>query len=123
MAGTDSLADTIVARATGAGAAAVAIVRLSGPEARRIAGVVAPGAERGSHRLYPARVLDAGGAVIDRAMVVEMHGRRSYTGENVVELQLRGSAAVVQAAIDRCVGAGARLARAGEFTLRAFLNG
>jgi tRNA modification GTPase len=119
----DSLHDTIVAPATASGGA-VAILRLSGPEARRIGQALAPRRDAGlSHRLVRAAVRGADDAVLDDALVVEMHGPRSYTGEDVVEVHLHGGVAVTEAVLGRVLRLGARHAQPGEFTLRAFLNG
>ncbi|MEK7703565.1 MAG: tRNA uridine-5-carboxymethylaminomethyl(34) synthesis GTPase MnmE [Myxococcota bacterium] len=118
------LADTIVALATAPGEAAIAVVRLSGVESRRIANAMAPGRRQSeSHRLVRATLRAGDGSVLDDAMVVEMHAPRSYTGEDVVELHLHGSRAVTQAVVERCCALGARLAEPGEYTLRAVLNG
>lgn len=120
----DSLTDTIVASATPPGEGAIAIVRLAGPAARAIGRALSPSRpEARSHQLVHARLQDRSGRLLDDAMVVEMHAPHSYTGDDVVELHLHGSRAVVQAVIEACVAHGARLARPGEFTLRAFLNG
>ncbi len=119
----DSLDDTIVAAATPPGEGAVAIVRLAGPRARKVAAKLAPRrGESPPHLLRRAVVLGPRG-VLDEALVVEMHAPNSYTGDDVVELHLHGSCAVVESVIELCVGEGARLAQPGEFTLRAFLRG
>ena len=119
-----SLDDTIVAPATAAGEAAVAIVRLSGPRARSIGAELAPSrSARESHRLYRVRLRAGDGAALDDGLVVEMHAPRSYTGEDVVELHVHGGRGVVDAVLGSCLTAGARLAEPGEFTLRAFLRG
>ncbi len=125
MTGTvDSIADTIVARATPPGEGGIAVVRLSGPKARAIACVVAPRSSPvRSHQMVRAAVRGAQDELIDDALVVEMHAPRSYTGEDVVELHLHGSRVVVAAVIEACLRVGARLARPGEYTLRAFLHG
>lgn len=118
------LSDTIVALATAPGEAAVAVVRLSGIGSRGIAAAIAPGRRSiASHRLVRAKLVAGDGTVLDDGMVVEMHGPRSYTGEDVVELHLHGSRAVAQVVIERCCELGARLAEPGEYTLRAVLNG
>jgi len=119
----DSLDDTIVACATAPGEAAIAVLRLSGPRARDIGAQVAPGAGRRTHRLVLADIVGRAGSRIDRGMVVEMHAPHSYTGEDVVEFHLHGAQTVVRMVTQRCLQLGARLARAGEFTLRAFLYG
>ena len=120
----ESVNDTIVACATADGAGAVAIVRLSGPQAIEISKKLAPSSKpRASHRLGRATVQKPCGAVLDDAMVVHMVGPRSYTGQDSVEFHLHGSKAIVQAVIAEAKKLGARLAGPGEFTLRAFLNG
>jgi tRNA modification GTPase len=120
----DSLADTIVACATAVGEGAIAIVRLAGPEARAVGRKLGPErADAPSHQLVHTRLEDLEGKLIDDAMVVEMRAPHSYTGDDVVELHVHGSRVVVQAVLETCLGHGARLARPGEFTLRAFLNG
>ena len=120
----DSLNDTIVACATAPGEGAIAIVRLSGPGAREVGRKLnRRRREARSHQLLRTRLAGGSGETLDEAMLVEMHAPHSYTGDDVVELHLHGSRAVVQAVIEACIGFGARLARPGEFTLRAFLNG
>ena len=119
--------DTIAAIATPLGSGGIGIVRVSGPEAaailgRLFRGAVAP-AEMESHRLYLGDVTDETGALLDRALAVNMRAPRSYTGEDVAELQLHGGPRVLSAALTAALACGARLATPGEFTLRAFLNG
>jgi tRNA modification GTPase len=75
-----------------------------------------------SHRLILGIILDGIGEPVDEALAVAMHAPRSFTGEEMAELQCHGSRAVVQAVLDTCMAAGARLARPGEFSRRAFLN-
>lgn len=117
-----ALSDTIVACATAEGEGAIAIVRLSGAQAGAIAQALAPG-PRAARELVRARLRAANGDLLDDAMLVEMPGPRSYTGEDVVELHLHGARVVVQAVLAACQALGARLAGPGEFTLRAFVNG
>lgn len=119
--------DTIAAIATPLGSGGIGIVRMSGPEAaavlgRLFRGAVAP-AEMESHRLYLGDVCDEKGVLLDRALAVLMRAPRSYTGEDVAELQLHGGPKVLSAALSAALASGARLATPGEFTLRAFLNG
>ena len=121
-----SATDTIVAVSTPRGAGAIAIVRLSGEQAPQVAlRLFAPGAPplTHSHRLVRRRLTDAQGATLDDALVALMRGPNSYTGQDVVELHLHGSPAVVDAVLQACLGAGARLAEPGEYTRRAFLSG
>jgi tRNA modification GTPase len=104
------------------------VVRVSGPEAIRIAGALAGGGERlaalPSRRLRRVALSDpVDGAPLDEALVAVMRAPRSYTGEDVVELSCHGSPALLGAILMRLREAGARLAEPGEFTRRAFLNG
>lgn len=125
--------DTIAAVATALGPGAVAIVRLSGPDAVAIAARLyraagrampkTPLADRPSHTVHHGWLVDPETeAPLDEALVLVMRGPRSFTGEDVVELQTHGGAAA-GAVLRACLGQGARLAAAGEFTKRAFLNG
>lgn len=114
--------DTIAAIATASGAAGVGIVRLSGPRsaaiARALCGTLPP-----PRRVRHVRFLDAGGAAIDDGLLLRFAGPRSFTGEDVVELQAHGSPVVLQALLARCCALGARMAGPGEFSERAFRNG
>jgi tRNA modification GTPase len=120
------LRDTIAAISTAAGVGAVAIVRVSGPEAGSVAGRVFRGVppERWeTHRLYSGRFVDPAGRVLDEGLAVIMRAPRSYTGEDVVELHGHGGVLLARRVLGAAIAAGARDARPGEFTLRAFLNG
>jgi tRNA modification GTPase len=115
-------ADTIFALASGAGRAAVAVVRVSGADSQRVLTALCgrpPPPRRASLR----RLRDGGGATLDRALTLWMPGPGSYTGEDCGELFLHGGRAVVDAVADALVALGARPAEPGEFTRRAFLNG
>jgi tRNA modification GTPase len=114
--------DTIVAIATAHGAAGVGIVRLSGPDAAGIAGAIT-GAKLPTRRAIHARFLDEDEQVIDDGIAIYFAGPRSYTGEDVVELQAHGSPVLLSQLLKRCIALGARMARPGEFTERAFLEG
>ena len=113
---------TIFAQATGAGRAGVAIVRISGPEAHSIAAKMA-GQLPVSHTAAVRTLRDSAGEVLDQSMVLAFDGPHSFTGEDVVELHLHGSIAVIQAVL-RELGnnSDARLAEPGEFTRRALEN-
>jgi tRNA modification GTPase len=114
--------DTIFALATGRGRAGVAVIRISGTDAFAAAHhLCGPLPEVGTHRVR--RLRDEDGALIDEALVLVFEGPRSFTGEDVVELHVHGSVAVV-AAIERCLARqpGLRPAETGEFTRRALLN-
>ena len=117
----DAAADTIVAIATPPGAGGVGIVRLSGPRSLAIGEQVA-GRALAPRRAHHAVFRDADGAAIDDGIAVYFAAPASFTGEDVVELQAHGSPVVLQQLVARCCALGARLARAGEFSERAFLN-
>ncbi|MFO7545059.1 MAG: tRNA uridine-5-carboxymethylaminomethyl(34) synthesis GTPase MnmE [Trueperaceae bacterium] len=120
--------DTITAVATAPGTGAVGIVRLSGPDAYRVADALFV-----TSRGTPPSCVAAGrarygtihddGETIDEAVLVTFRAPRSYTGQDVVEFQTHGGPAVLRAVLDLCVRNGARLAGPGEFTLRAYLGG
>lgn len=119
--------DTIVAPATPPGEGGLAVVRLSGPDSLaavreyfRPSGHVSA---LQSHRLYHGFLTDGRGQNIDEVMVVYMQPPRSYTCEEVVEVQCHGGQQVVRAILDLFLSYGLRLAQPGEFTYRAFMNG
>ncbi len=114
--------DTIVAIATAAGAGGVGVVRISGAGARAIAETVCAATLKPRHAHY-ARFRDEYGNTLDDGIALYFKAPASYTGEDVVELQAHGSPAVLQLLLARCCTLGARMARAGEFSERAFLNG
>jgi tRNA modification GTPase len=112
---------TIFALASGAGRAAVAVMRLSGAEAGRVLESLAgplPAPRRAS-----LRTLRHGGEALDRALVLWFPAPASYTGEDAAELHLHGGPAVVAAVAEALAALGARPAEPGEFTRRAFLHG
>jgi len=117
--------DTIVALATAPGVGAIAVIRLSGPQAITICNRLFPSKDllqQASHTLHVGSIV-SDGKIIDEVVVSLFKGPRSYTGENVIELSCHGSPYIQQQLIDACIQAGARLAKPGEFTMRAFLNG
>ena len=114
--------DTIVAIATAPGAGGVGMLRLSGPQARPIAEAIGVRTMQPRHAHY-ARFRDAGDEVIDDGIALWFPAPNSFTGEEVVELQGHGSPVVLQQLVARCIALGARQARPGEFSERAFLNG
>ncbi len=119
------LQDTIVAVATPPGEGAIGVVRLSGPKAVPIADALFRGkrlADQPSHTLHYG-TLREGDRIVDEVVVSLFRAPRSYTGEDVVEFSCHGSPWILQRVVELCVARGARLARPGEFTLRAFLNG
>ncbi len=121
-----NLSDTIVALATPSGVGAIGVIRLSGPEAIRIADDVFPSkklADQASHTLHVGTIRNAQGRVLDEVVVSLFKGPRSYTGEDVVEISCHGSNYILQEVIQLLLEQGARLAEPGEYTMRAFLNG
>jgi tRNA modification GTPase len=114
--------DTIAAIATARGAAGIGIVRLSGPRAAAIAEAIVAKPLR-ERRAVHARFLDSDGQAIDDGVAIYFVGPRSYTGEDVVELQAHGSPVLLNQLLRRCISLGARTARPGEFTERAFVEG
>jgi len=118
----DAATDTIVAIATAAGAGGVGIVRLSGPQARSIAEAIA-GKPLTPRIASYATFADAAGETIDDGIALYFKAPASFTGEDVAELQAHGSPVLLQQLVVRCIALGARQARAGEFSERAFLNG
>ena len=113
---------TIVAIATAPAQGGVGIVRVSGPQALQVAQGLGIASLPPRQARY-ARFRDADGSVIDDGIALYFPGPASFTGEDVVELQGHGSPVLLAALRARCCVLGARLARAGEFSERAFLNG
>jgi len=119
-------ADTIAAISTAAGEGAIALVRLSGPEAVTIANAVFRGKERPREFLSHVQhfgAIVAGGHLLDQVMISVHLAPRSFTGEDIVEISCHGGLLVTAKVLEACLRAGARAAYAGEFTERAFLNG
>ena len=117
--------DTVVAIATPPGIGAIGVIRLSGTKAISIANNVFPSkdlSQQPSHTLHVG-IIKSNGQVLDEAVVSLFRSPKSYTGEDVVEISCHGSPYVQQQVLDACMNEGARLAKPGEFTLRAFLNG
>ena len=118
--------DTICAAATPPGTGGLGVVRVSGPSAFAVVDAVTRRrscASFAGHTLHRSRVVDADGSIIDDVLVSVFHAPRSYTGENVAEISAHGSPLIVGQILARLLDCGARLARPGEFTERAFLNG
>lgn len=129
MADSHSLLDTIVAQATPPGVGAVALIRLSGPRAPEIASELANDDE-GPASAWPERrcrlrslYRPGSDEVLDRALITLFRAPRSYTGEDLVEISTHGGVSIPATVVDACVALGARKARPGEFTQRAYLNG
>ena len=118
--------DTICAIATAPGEGGIAIVRLSGVRAREIFGACfrpAQPREPRSHRMMYGHAVDAQGQAIDEVMAVFLAGPRTYTREDMFEIQCHGGQICARRILDRAIELGARIAEPGEFTRRAFLNG
>ncbi len=122
------LHDTIAALATPSGSGAIAVIRLSGPEAITIAAGVFRSVsgkdilKQKSHTLHLGHIAD-GDKIYDQVLLSLFKGTNSYTGENTVEISCHGSVYIQQQIIQLLLRKGCRMATAGEFTLRAFLNG
>ena len=121
--------DTIVALATASGAGAVAIIRVSGKEAIAISDHVFKSVvsnkslkNQKTHTIHLGHIVDEK-RIIDEVLVSIFKNPKSYTGEDVVEIQCHGSIYIQQEIIQLLLRKGCRMADAGEFTLRAFLNG
>lgn len=117
--------DTIVALATPNGIGAIGVIRLSGPEAIRIINKVFKGKDleqQDSHTIHFGTIRE-GEKIVDEVLVSLFVAPKSYTKENVVEISCHGSKYIIDAIIKLLIKQGARLAKAGEFTLRAFVNG
>ncbi|MFN7045067.1 MAG: tRNA uridine-5-carboxymethylaminomethyl(34) synthesis GTPase MnmE [Flavobacterium sp.] len=120
--------ETIVALATPSGAGAIAIIRLSGKDAITIASEVFQSVsgkditKQKTHTIHLGHILD-NEKVYDQVLLSIFKGPNSYTGENVIEISCHGSTFIQQQIIQLLLRKGAKMAQAGEFTLRAFLNG
>ena len=114
--------DTIAAVATAPGRAGVAVVRVSGPESAAVARALVRSEVPESGIVF-RRLFGPDGAFLDEALVLSFKAPRSYTGEDTVEFQCHGGGVTPRRVLEACFAAGARLARRGEFTERAFLNG
>jgi tRNA modification GTPase len=117
--------DTIVALATPGGSGAIAVIRLSGTDAILITQKIFKGkdlSQQASHTIHFGTIRD-GEQIIDEVLVSLFIAPHSYTRENVVEISTHGSAYIIEKVIKLAIQHGARAAKPGEFTLRAFLNG
>ena len=121
--------DIIAALATGRSPAAIGIIRVSGEGCFALCDQVfraangRPFPEQPSHKMVFGEMLDAESRVIDRGLAVRFPGPHSYTGEDSAEFHCHGAPVVLRELLDALFAAGARQAKAGEFTQRAFLNG
>ncbi|WP_316809091.1 tRNA uridine-5-carboxymethylaminomethyl(34) synthesis GTPase MnmE [Pedobacter agri] len=117
--------DTIIALSTPSGSGAIGVIRLSGPDAISLTNSVFAGKDlekQASHTLHFGLVKD-GNQIVDEVVAGLFVAPKSYTKENVVEISCHGSNYIIQQIINLLISKGARAAKPGEFTLRAFLNG
>lgn len=117
--------DTIIALSTPPGSGAIGVIRLSGPEAIALTNTVFAGkdlTQQASHTLHFGLIKD-GDVIVDEVVIGLYVAPKSYTKENVVEISCHGSNYIIQQIINLLIKRGARAAKPGEFTLRAFLNG
>jgi tRNA modification GTPase len=118
--------ETIAAISTAAGEAAIALVRISGENAIAVADKIFrgkhPPSDLESHTQHLGQIIE-NGSVIDQAMLAVHRAPQSYTGEDLIEISCHGGALVTARVLETCLRAGARPARPGEFTERAYLNG
>lgn len=122
MNGSAPSADTIAAIATPPGQGGIGIIRLSGPRAFELARILS-GRRPEPQRFAYVQLRDAAGETLDRGLMLAFASPASFTGEDVVELQLHGSQQILHLVLQALCAAGARLARPGEFSERAFHNG
>jgi tRNA modification GTPase len=120
--------DTIAAIATPLGEGGIGIVRVSGPGALEIAKSIFRAKNKswttaGSHRIFYGHVVDREGQVVDEVLLSYMQAPHTYTREDVVEINCHGGIVPLRRVLELVLGCGARLAEAGEFSKRAFLNG
>src|SRR5947199_5129137 len=122
-----TISDTIAAISTPPGEGAIAVVRISGAKAIEIADKIFSGKEKpsrfASHVQHLGEIFSAENQLIDQAVVSVHRAPASYTGEDLVEIICHGGTLVSAKVLEACLRAGARAARPGEFTERAFLNG
>lgn len=120
-------ADTIVAISTALGTGAVALVRLSGDDAPGIADSIFRGSRRlqdsDSHTVHYGHVVDADGRTVDEVLATVLLAPHTYTTEHMIEFGCHGGSIAARRVLGACLEAGARAARRGEFTERAFING
>lgn len=118
-----STADTIVAIATPPGRGGIGVVRLSGPDAHRIAQALAGRDAPFEPRHATLSTIAGPSGAIDRVVVTVFPAPHSYTGDDVAEVSAHGSPVLLRAIVGEAMRHGARLAEPGEFTFRAYLNG
>lgn len=118
--------DTIVAISTASGVGAISIIRLSGSKALEVASKIFKGKDLkkvASHTINHGYIIDKNRNIIDEVLVSVMLAPKTYTMEDIVEINTHGGIASTNKVLELCLVNGARLAQPGEFTKRAFLNG
>jgi len=117
--------ETIAAIATPLGEGGVAIIRISGNDAVNVAAKIfsGPVTSYTSHTVHHGYVLNNKGEHVDSALLIPMLGKRSYTGEDTIEIHCHGGSLISRRVLDVVLQAGARAANPGEFTFKAFMNG
>jgi len=117
--------DTIAAIATPPGEGGVAIIRISGTQALSVASKCfsRPVEILTSHTVHYGKIKNAAGDCIDHVLLLPMHTPRSYTGEDTVEIHCHGGSLIARRVLQTVIEAGARPAKPGEFTFKAFMNG
>ncbi len=117
--------DTIAAIATAAGEGAISIIRISGKDAISITQRIftGPVQKYTSHTVHYGKILDKEGNTLDSVVLMIMRAPKSYTGEDSIELFCHGGSLITRRVLERVFEAGARAAKPGEFSLRAYLNG
>lgn len=118
--------DTIVAISTASGVGAISIIRLSGSKALEVASKIFKGKDLkkvASHTINHGYIIDKNRNIIDEVLVSVMLAPKTYTTEDIVEINTHGGIASTNKVLELCLVNGARLAQPGEFTKRAFLNG
>ncbi|MDN3506055.1 MAG: tRNA uridine-5-carboxymethylaminomethyl(34) synthesis GTPase MnmE [Simkaniaceae bacterium] len=115
--------DTIAAIATPPGEGGIAVIRISGPKALKVADAVFSGPvhDYKTHTVHFGKI-HSKGEIIDEVLLVVMKGPRSYTGEDTVEIQCHGGSLITRRVFETVLAAGAKPAGPGEFTKQAFLN-
>ncbi len=121
------IGETIAAIATPPGEGALAVIRISGPQALAVADTIFSGkvipSQTEERRVLFGRIIDAKNEILDEVLLTVFRNPRSYTGEDLVEISGHGGSLVAARVLGAALDAGARMARPGEFTERAFLNG
>lgn len=121
--------DTIAAIATPPGSGAIAVIRVSGPQAfdivEKIFKPIKPKKlhEQKGYTIHFGQIIDKNQQIIDEVLISIFHAPHSYTGEDSIEISCHGSVYIQQKILELLIDAGARIAEPGEFTMRAFLNG